>query len=120
MIHCSGDRATDLCLDAYEHAAATESGHAILRIEHLGMFQLTPHQLERAAALKQRGLFVSIQPTWLLDLAKADVENIGEERARTGFRFRALIDAGLEPAAGTNMTGSISPTSIPSLGSTPR
>jgi len=105
MIHCSGDKATDLCLDAYEHEAAAGSGHAIMRIEHFGMFQLAPHQLERAAALKKRGLFVSIQPTWLLDLARADVENMGEERARTGFRFRALIDAGLEPAAGTDVTG---------------
>jgi predicted amidohydrolase YtcJ len=30
---------------------------------------------------------------------------MGAKRARTGFRFRAMIDAGLEPAASSDMTG---------------
>jgi predicted amidohydrolase YtcJ len=105
MIHCSGDKATDMCLDAFEHEAATRSLESAMRIEHFGMFQLSEAQLRRASALRKQGLFISVQPTWLLDLAKADVENMGNERARTGFRFRALIDAGLEPAAGTDVTG---------------
>jgi predicted amidohydrolase YtcJ len=41
----------------------------------------------------------------LLDLVKADVENSGEKLARSGFKFRTMIDAGLEPAAGTDVTG---------------
>ena len=52
-----------------------------------------------------RSLYISVQPTWLLDLVKADLENMGEKRARTGFQFRAMIEAGLEPAAGTDVTG---------------
>jgi predicted amidohydrolase YtcJ len=30
---------------------------------------------------------------------------MGAKLASTGFRFRSMIDAGLEPAAGTDMTG---------------
>jgi predicted amidohydrolase YtcJ len=30
---------------------------------------------------------------------------MGELRTRTGFQFRSMIDAGLEPAAGTDVTG---------------
>ena len=30
---------------------------------------------------------------------------MGEPRTRTGFQFRSMIDAGLEPAAGTDVTG---------------
>jgi predicted amidohydrolase YtcJ len=104
MIHCSGDKATDLCLDAYEREA-TNGAANIMRIEHFGMFQLTDEQLARAQALRKHRFFVSIQPAWLLDLVKSDFENMGEARASTGFRFRDLIDAGLEPAAGTDVTG---------------
>jgi predicted amidohydrolase YtcJ len=52
-----------------------------------------------------QGLRVSVQPIWLTELVKADLENMGDERARTGFKFKTLIDAGLEPAASTDMTG---------------
>jgi predicted amidohydrolase YtcJ len=69
------------------------------------MFQMNDGQLKRASEMKKQGLFISIQPTWLLDLVKADYENMGAKLAKTGFRFRSMIDAGLEPAAGTDMTG---------------
>jgi len=104
MIHCSGDKATDLCLDAYEREVANGATNT-MRIEHFGMFQLSEKQLERAEALRPHRFFVSIQPTWLLDLVKSDFANMGEDRASTGFRFRDLIDAGIEPAAGTDVTG---------------
>lgn len=105
MMHCSGDKAIDLCLDAYEGGVAKRIEKTIVRIEHFGMFQLTRTQLERAAALRPQRFSVAIQPAWLLTLAQADIDNMGEERARMGFRFRALVDAGIEPAASTDMTG---------------
>lgn len=105
MMHCSGDKAIDLCLDAYEGGVAKRTEKTIVRIEHFGMFQLTQRQLERAAALRPQRFSVAVQPAWLLTLARADIDNMGEERARTGFRFRALVDAGIEPAASTDMTG---------------
>ena len=35
----------------------------------------------------------------------ADYENMGTARAKTGYQFRTMINAGLEPAASTDMTG---------------
>ena len=60
------------------------------------MFQLMDAQLKRAKAMKKKGLYISTQPMWLLDLVKADYENMGVKRASTGFQFRSMIDAGLE------------------------
>lgn len=105
MLHCSGDAATDICLTAYERDAAATPPDAQRRIEHFGMFQLTDTQLARAVALKKNGLSISVQPIWLTELVKADVENMGAARASTGYRFATLIKAGLEPAASTDMTG---------------
>jgi len=105
MLHCSGEKAMDIGLDAYEHEIKTRSQKSIMRIEHFGMFQMSDKQLKRAGEMKKDGLFISIQPTWLLELVKADYENMGAKLASTGFRFRSMIDAGLEPAAGTDMTG---------------
>lgn len=106
MLHCSGDAAVDIGLGAYEHSAkAGQTPDTIRRIEHFGMFQLTDSQLARAKKLVKHGLRISVQPIWLNELVKADKENMGVERARTGFKFKTLIDAGLEPAASTDMTG---------------
>ena len=105
MFHCSGDHATDIGLKAYAKVIKSGGPRTIMRIEHFGMFQLTEAQLARARKMRKYGLYISVQPTWLLDLVKADLENMGEMRARTGFQFRAMIDAGLEPAAGTDVTG---------------
>lgn len=105
MMHCSGDAAVDMGLTAYEHAASAGKATPVRRIEHFGMFQLNDEQLARARALRAKGLRISVQPTWLLDLVKADMENMPPAVAKSGFRFRAMIDAGLEPAAGTDVTG---------------
>jgi hypothetical protein len=105
MLHCSGDHATDIGLNTYDQVMKSGVPKTILRIEHFGMFQLTKAQLARAKGMRKHGLYVSVQPTWLLDLVKADFENMGEQRTRTGFQFRSMIDAGLEPAAGTDVTG---------------
>ena len=105
MLHCSGDRAMDMGLTAIEKLMYSNKGNTLARIEHFGMFQMKASQLERARKLKPRGLHISIQPTWLLELVKADFENMPAAVAKTGFQFRKMIDAGLEPAAGTDMTG---------------
>ena len=105
LFHCSGDHATDIGLNAYEHVLQTDGSGALMRIEHFGMFQLSDEQLARAKAMKKQGVFFSTQPIWLLELVKADYENMGARRASSGFRFRDMIEAGLEPAASTDMTG---------------
>ena len=105
MLHCSGDAAMDIGLTAYEQLVKGGTKQTIKRIEHFGVFQVNDEQLRRAAALKASGLHISVQPIWLLELVNADIENMGMPRARTGFKFKTLIDAGLEPAASTDMTG---------------
>ncbi|MDQ7827180.1 MAG: amidohydrolase [Candidatus Eremiobacteraeota bacterium] len=105
MLHCSGNRAMDMGLNAYEKELKTRKKETIMRIEHFGMFQMSDEALRRASALAKQGLHISVQPTWLLELVKADFENMEGKLAKTGFRFRTMIDAGLEPAAGTDMTG---------------
>lgn len=106
MLHCSGDAAIDICLTAYETSVAADPGVTTpRRIEHFGMFQMSDTQLKRAQALKKDALSISVQPIWLAELVKADIENMGEARARTGYKFGTMIGAGLEPAASTDMTG---------------
>lgn len=106
MLHCSGDAAVDIGLTSYENCTKTHPDSSTLRrIEHFGMFQLTATQLDRAKKLVKKGFHISVQPIWLNELIKADKENMGEKRADTGFKFKTLIDAGLHPAASTDMTG---------------
>ena len=106
MLHCSGDAAIDICLTAYEKSVAADPGVTTpRRIEHFGMFQMSDTQLQRAQALKKDDLSISVQPIWLAELVKADIENMGAERADTGYKFKTMIGAGLEPAASTDMTG---------------
>lgn len=105
MLHCSGDAAIDIGLTAYETSAKGESSNTIKRIEHFGMFQLTPNQLQRGINLKRQNFHISVQPIWLLELVNADYENMGSARSKTGYQFKTIIKAGLEPAASTDMTG---------------
>ncbi|MBU3593991.1 amidohydrolase [Polynucleobacter sp. 71A-WALBACH] len=105
MLHCSGDAAVDIGLNAYESLSKNQSANTIKRIEHFGMFQLSPEQLKRGQALKKNNFHFSVQPIWLLELVNADYENMGVARAKTGYQFKTLINAGLEPAASTDMTG---------------
>ncbi|QWD90393.1 amidohydrolase [Polynucleobacter sp. MWH-Braz-FAM2G] len=105
MLHCSGDAAADIGLNAYEAVSQKQASNTIKRIEHFGMFQLTPEQLKRGIALKKNNFHLSSQPIWLLELVNADYENMGIARAKTGYQFKTMIKAGLEPAASTDMTG---------------
>ncbi len=105
MLHCSGDAAIDIGLGAYEILAQNQTSNSLKRIEHFGMFQLTPKQLKRGKELKKQNFHISVQPIWLLELVKADYENMGATRSKTGYQFKTMIKAGLEPAASTDMTG---------------
>jgi predicted amidohydrolase YtcJ len=105
MFHCSGDKAMDMGLTVYENQIKTGATPPIMRIEHFGMFQMNEKQLQRAVAMMSKGGNISLQPIWLLDLVKADYENMGPERASTGFEYGKMVNAGLQPPAGTDMTG---------------
>ena len=118
LAHATGDRATDMALTAFEHvqaqlpAGAPARGAALQRIEHFGEFMLGPDDLARAQRL---GVMVNVQPGWIYTLANSTIENLGAERARGAFRFRDMIDAGLEPGFGTDLTGIVLETFDPFL-----
>ncbi|MYL84962.1 amidohydrolase family protein [Desulfovibrio aerotolerans] len=105
MMHCSGDEAMTMGLDASEKLLKSGQPAPLMRLEHFGMFQLKDGQLARAKALHARGLRISVQPIWLTELVKADFENMPAKLAASGFQFRSMVEAGLEPAASTDMTG---------------
>jgi hypothetical protein len=58
---------------------------------------------------------VNVTPGWIYTLANSTVENLGTERARGAFQFRAMIDAGLQPGFGTDLTGIVLETLDPFL-----
>jgi hypothetical protein len=115
LAHATGDRATAMALDAFEKAQQGQVGPAApgtLRIEHFGEFMLGPRDLERAGRL---GVSVNVQPGWIYTLANSTIENLGAERAQGAFRFRSMIDAGLKPGFGTDLTGIVLETLDPFL-----
>ncbi len=118
LAHATGDRATAMALTAFEHVQAQDGpgaparGAALQRIEHFGEFMLGPDDLARA---KRLGVMVNVQPGWIYTLANSTIENLGAERARGAFRFRDMIDAGLEPGFGTDLTGIVLETFDPFL-----
>ena len=115
LAHATGDRATAMALDAFERVQAGTSGPVdpgTLRVEHFGEFMLGPGDLERARRL---GVSVNVTPGWIYTLAHSTVENLGAERARGAFRFRDMIDAGLQPGFGTDLTGIVLETFDPFL-----
>jgi predicted amidohydrolase YtcJ len=107
-----------MALTAFEHAQAEEGpaasarGAALQRIEHFGEFMLGADDLARA---KRLGVQVNVQPGWIHTLANSTIENLGAERARGAFQFRSMIDAGLEPGFGTDLTGIVLETFDPFL-----
>jgi predicted amidohydrolase YtcJ len=102
LFHASADHSTDIGLTAYENMLKTGRPHGIMRLEHFGDFMLTDEQLRRAVAA---GIKISVQPAWMTTLCKSNRDNLGAKRADTAFRFRSIIDAGLEPSGGTDVTG---------------
>jgi predicted amidohydrolase YtcJ len=115
LAHATGDRATAMALDAFAKVRQGQEGPAApgtLRIEHFGEFMLGAGDLERAQRL---GVSVNVQPGWIYTLANSTIEILGAERARGAFRFRSMIDAGLEPGFGTDLTGIVLETLDPFL-----
>jgi len=115
LAHATGDRATAMALDAFERVQSGQGGPAApgaLRIEHFGEFMLGPGDLERT---KRLGVSVNVQPGWIYTLANSTIENLGAERAKGAFQFRSMIDAGLEPGFGTDLTGIVLETLDPFL-----
>jgi hypothetical protein len=112
LVHATGDRATAMALDAFEHEQREAGPRTLQRIEHFGEFMLGSDDLARA---KRLGVQVNVTPGWIFTLANSTIQNLGRERARGAFQFRSMIDAGLEPGFGTDLTGIVLETLDPFL-----
>ncbi|HYH13111.1 MAG TPA: amidohydrolase [Thermomicrobiales bacterium] len=90
-IHAIGDRAIEMCLDAYQHAQEavprTDTRH---RIEHCGI--LRPDLIQRL--VDQEVIPVS-QPIFIREYGDGFIRHLGRERTALTYPFRSLIDAGL-------------------------
>ncbi len=102
-IHSTCDAAYDVALSAFRKAAAKGRPRTLQRMEHYGQFMgLSPDQKK---IVRDLGLRVVTQPSWLLFLGKATYHLLGEPRASTGFRYGTMVKEGLMPAASSDTTG---------------
>jgi hypothetical protein len=90
-IHAIGDRAIEMCLDAYRAAQeAAPREDARHRIEHCGI--LRPDLIQRL--VEQRVIPVS-QPVFIREYGDGFIRHLGRERVALTYPFRSLLEAGL-------------------------
>jgi predicted amidohydrolase YtcJ len=90
-VHAIGDRANGELLNIYEYV---ESKNGVekdrrFRIEHAQ--HLTPQSIERFRELR---VIASMQPYHLIDDGRWAAKRIGQERLKTTYAFRSLLDKG--------------------------
>jgi len=97
-VHCVGDAAVDLTLDAFEEAQnANPRPDPRHRIEHCILS--TPQATQR---IKDLGVVVSTQPQFIRLGGDAYPIMFGEERARRAIVTREWLDAGVVVALGSD------------------
>jgi predicted amidohydrolase YtcJ len=97
-VHCVGDAAVDLTLDAYEEAMnANPRPDPRHRIEHCVI--TTRDATQR---IKDLGVVVSTQPQFIRLGSKLWIDILGEERAKRGMVLREWQDAGVVVALGSD------------------
>jgi predicted amidohydrolase YtcJ len=97
-VHCAGDAAVDLTLDAYEEAMnANPRPDPRHRIEHAVI--TTPEATKR---MKDLGVVVSTQPQFIRVGGDSWVKVFGEERAKRAMVTREWLDNGVHIALGSD------------------
>ncbi len=97
-VHCVGDAAVDLTLDAFEEAMnANPRPDPRHRIEHCVI--TTPEATQR---IKDLGVVVSTQPQFIRLGSKMWIDLLGEKRAARGMVTREWLDAGIPVALGSD------------------
>jgi predicted amidohydrolase YtcJ len=96
-IHAIGDRAIEMCLDAYE-AALTRAPRADHRhrIEHCGIMR--PDLIARTARL---GVLPVGQPPFIAEFGDGFLDHLGPERCQLTYPQRSLLEAGI-PTMGSS------------------
>ncbi len=98
LVHAIGDRAINLQLNIFERVAKEDGARdRRFRIEHAQ--HIAPRDISRFAAL---GVIPSMQPYHAIDDGRWAEKLIGHERAKTTYAFRSLLDAGAQPAFGSD------------------
>ena len=100
LIHAIGDRANDKILSIYEQVEKEDGERdRRFRIEHAQ--HLRAQDIPRFARDK---VIASMQPYHAIDDGRWAEKRIGQERARTTYAFRSLLDSGATLAFGTDWT----------------
>jgi predicted amidohydrolase YtcJ len=104
FVHSSGDEAQEMVLNAYEYAQKWYGQKGVpLVLEHFGVIMGTHESFKRAAEL---GAYGCIQPFWISTFPANTISQLGKDRAENvSFHFKDMIEAGLEPAYGSDQTG---------------
>jgi predicted amidohydrolase YtcJ len=96
-IHAIGDRAIDMCLDAYETALRRlprpDHRH---RIEHCGIMRT-----DIIARMARLGVIPVGQPPFITEFGDGFLEHLGRERCQLTYPLKSLLAAGL-PACGSS------------------
>lgn len=96
-IHAIGDRAIDMCLDAYAKAQLRQPRpDARHRIEHCGVMRA-----DIIARMARMGVIPVGQPPFISEFGDGFLNHLGRERAQLTYPLKSLLDAGL-PACGSS------------------
>ncbi len=97
-IHAIGDAAVRNVLDVYETVRAWDDGNdVILRIEHAQ--HVHPEDVQRMADLR---VFACVQPSHCISDATMAERRLGPDRLTWAYRWRSLLDAGIQMGAGSD------------------
>ena len=97
-IHCIGDGAVRMGLDAYEKSLEVNGQHGLVNtIEHIEF--VNPDDIPRFAKM---GVVPSMQGEHLKLDANEQLTRLGEGRTRWGWAFKSFLDSGAELAFGTD------------------
>jgi len=89
-VHAIGDRANEELLNIYEYVEAKNGmKDRRFRIEHAQ--HLAPRSIDR---FRKLGVIASMQPYHLIDDGRWAAKRIGEQRLKTTYAFRSLLDKG--------------------------
>lgn len=98
IVHAIGDRANRLQLDIFERVAQENGARdRRFRIEHAQ--HLHADDIARFAKL---GVIASVQPYHAIDDGRWAERVVGDERAKTTYAFRSLLDSGATLAFGSD------------------
>jgi hypothetical protein len=96
-IHAIGDRAISEVLDIYAKLGGDQAARHRFRIEHAQ--HVRPGDFARFARL---GVIASMQPYHAIDDGRWAEKRIGQERARSSYAWRSMLEAGAPLAFGTD------------------